>query len=435
VATASATAHMAAMDRSLPGIDGISASAPGTIREALSISSAADREPTADIRPPDDPGFALYVHWPFCLAKCPYCDFNSHVRRSVDHDRFRRALLSELDHAAALAPGRRLRSIFFGGGTPSLMAPETVAAVIERASRHWPFEPGIEITLEANPGSVEVAKFRALADAGVNRASLGVQSLDDGALRFLGRIHDAREARRGVETALACFARVSLDLIYARPQQTAAAWRRELREAVALGTGHISAYQLTIEPGTRFWTLHRSGRLAMPDPEEQAELFELTGVELARAGFRRYEVSNHARPGEECQHNLVYWRYGEYAGIGPGAHGRLAGPGGRIATRTERLPERWLRRVESCGHGIVEAQPVPPREQALEYLLVGLRLAEGIDLGRLARLAGGDTADLLDAEAVDRFCGDGLLARRDGRLRVTAQGLLLLDSLLARILR
>ncbi len=435
MAAASATAHMAAMDRSLPGIDGISASAPGTVREALPISSAADPEPSAEIRAPEDPGFALYVHWPFCLAKCPYCDFNSHVRDAVDHARFRRALLSELDHAAALAPGRRLRSIFFGGGTPSLMAPETVAAVIEHASRPWPFEPGIEITLEANPGSVEVAKFRALADAGVNRVSLGVQSLDDGALRFLGRIHDAREARRAVETALACFSRASLDLIYARPGQTAAVWRRELREAVALGTGHISAYQLTIEPGTRFWPLHRSGRLTMPDPEEQAALFELTGAELERAGFHRYEVSNHARPGEECRHNLVYWRYGEYAGIGPGAHGRLAGPLARIATRTERLPERWLRRVEALGHGIVEEQPVPPRDQALEYLLVGLRLAEGVDLGRLARLAGGDTADLLDSEAVNRFCGDGLLACRDGRLRATGQGLLLLDGLLARILR
>jgi oxygen-independent coproporphyrinogen-3 oxidase len=382
-----------------------------------------------------DPGFALYVHWPFCLAKCPYCDFNSHVREAVDHARFRRALLTELAQFAERAPGRRLRSIFFGGGTPSLMPPETVAAVIEQASRHWRFEPGIEITLEANPGSVDVARFRAFAASGVNRMSLGVQALDDTVLRFLGRLHDAADARRAVEAALRCFARVSVDLIYARPGQTLAAWRRELREAVALGPRHISAYQLTIEPGTRFWTLHQTGRLTLPDGEVQAALFELTASELARAGLSRYEVSNHAAPGEECRHNLVYWRYGEYVGIGPGAHGRFVGPEGRLATRTERLPERWLRQVERRGHGVVEEQLVPPRTQALEYVLVGLRLAEGLDLARVVELAGGDGDDLLDAEAIDALCRDGLLERQGDWLRASEQGLLLLDSLLARIVR
>lgn len=375
------------------------------------------------------------MHWPFCRAKCPYCDFNSHVRRSVDHDRWRRALLAELDQVARLAPERRLRSIFFGGGTPSLAEPATVAAVVERAARRWPFEPGIEITLEANPNSAEAAKFRAFAQAGVNRISLGVQSLRDDALAFLGRVHDAGEARRAVEAALASVPRVSVDLIYARPGQSVRDWRRELREAVALGPGHLSAYQLTIEPGTRFHTLQRTGRLAMPDQDLQAALFEVTQEELSGAGFVRYEVSNHARPGEECRHNLVYWRYGTYAGIGPGAHGRLAGNGVRLATVAERLPERWLRRVEKHGHGIVAEEPIGPREQALEYLLVGLRLAEGVDLARLARLAGGEPASVLDVEQVARFRSSGLIEIAEGRLRVGERGVNVLDWLLARIVR
>lgn len=375
------------------------------------------------------------MHWPFCAAKCPYCDFNSHVRRAIDHARWRRALLAELDHMAARIGGRRLRSVFFGGGTPSLMAPETVAALLERAAEHWVFGPEVEVTLEANPGSVDVAHFRAFRAAGVNRVSLGIQSLDDAALRFLGRLHDAAAARQAVATALACFSRVSLDLIYARPEQTVASWRRELRAAVALGPGHISAYQLTIEPGTHFHTLHRTGQLILPDEDVQAALFEATKEELSAAGFARYEVSNHARPGEECRHNLVYWRYGEYAGIGPGAHGRLRLAGGRLATVTERLPERWLRKVEAEGHGIVDETVLAAHEQALEYLLLGLRLTEGIDLRRLAQLAGGNAARVLDFEAVAACRALGLLASDGERLRVTERGLLALDRLLAQIAR
>ncbi|GBD44612.1 Oxygen-independent coproporphyrinogen-III oxidase-like protein YqeR [bacterium HR40] len=400
----------------------------------IASPATADRLPGTEPESPGDPGFALYVHWPFCLAKCPYCDFNSHVRQGVAQERFRRALLAELDHFAARTPGRRLRSIFFGGGTPSLMPPETVAAVIERAEMHWPFEGQIEITLEANPSSVETAKFRALASAGVNRVSLGVQSLDDLALRFLGRLHDAAEARRAVETALSCFSRVNLDLICGRPGQTVEAWRSELRQALAFGTGHLSCYQLTIEPGTRFFTLWRRGELALPCEERQAELWLATEEEAARAGLFRYEVSNHARPGEECRHNLVYWRYGEYVGIGPGAHGRLCWAGSRVATRTERLPERWLSRVERQGHGTVEEEQLSPRAQALEYLLLALRLAEGVDLHRLAALAGGHALSFLDVGAIERYAAAGLLELRGEKLRASPRGMLMLDRLLVDIL-
>src|SRR5262252_8891286 len=274
------------------------------------------------MRADDHPGFGLYVHWPFCLSKCPYCDFNSHVREAIDHERWRDALLLELDHYAADTPARRLTSIFFGGGTPSLMAPDTVAAVIERAARHWPFAPDIEITLEANPTSVEAGKFAGFRSAGVNRVSLGVQALNDADLKFLGRHHSAAEARAAIEIARRSFRRHSFDLIYARPGQSAAAWRAELAEAIALAGDHLSVYQLTIEPETVFGAAHRRGELQVPEEEDAAALYELTQELLGAAGLPAYEISNHARPGEESRHNLAYWRYRTYAGIGPGAHGR-----------------------------------------------------------------------------------------------------------------
>src|SRR5262245_38165171 len=281
----------------------------------------------------DDPGFGLYVHWPFCLSKCPYCDFNSHVRAAIDHSRWRAALLRELDHYAAHTRGRRLTSIFFGGGTPSLMEPATVAAVIERAAEHWPLASDVEITLEANPTSVEAGKFAAFRTSGVNRVSLGVQALNDADLKFLGRHHSAAEARAAIDIARRHFARYSFDLIYARPGQSAAAWRSELAEAVGLAGDHLSVYQLTIEPETVFGAAHRRGELAVPREEEAAALFELTQERLGEAGLPAYEISNHARPGGESRHNLTYWRYGDYVGIGPGAHGRLTVGSEKLATR------------------------------------------------------------------------------------------------------
>ena len=342
-------------------------------------------------------GFALYVHWPFCKAKCPYCDFNSHVRAGVDHERWRRALLAELDHFAALTPGHRLDSIFFGGGTPSLMAPATVAAVIDSAVRHWRPAPGIEITLEANPTSVEAERFRGFRAAGVNRVSLGVQALDDADLRFLGREHSVAEALAAVELAAANFPRHSFDLIYARPGQTMTAWEAELRRALDLAAGHLSLYQLTIEPGTRFHAMVEQGRLVPLDEDVQAALYEQTQALLGAAGLPAYEISNHARPGQESRHNLVYWRYGDYVGIGPGAHGRLTLDGTRLATRTLRVPERWLAAVESDGNGEEPREQVDAGPQLVEALMMGLRLTEGIPLARLERIGGRSWRDGIDA--------------------------------------
>ncbi|HWK36138.1 radical SAM family heme chaperone HemW [Sphingomonas sp.] len=365
------------------------------------------------------PPLALYVHWPFCVSKCPYCDFNSHVRDQVDQARWRDALLADLAHEAAALPGRRLGSIFFGGGTPSLMPPETVAAVLDAAERAWGFDEAIEITLEANPSSVEAARFGDLAAAGVNRVSLGLQALDDAALAFLGRAHDVREGLAALDTAQAAFARVSFDLIYARPGQSLPEWEAELARALAFGTEHLSLYQLTIEPGTRFATLAAKGQLAIPDGDDAAELFELTAAMTAAAGLPRYEVSNHARPGAESRHNLAYWRYRDYAGIGPGAHGRRAG----LATLRRKKPENWLTAVDRNGHGTESEEPLDPRTRAMEALLMGLRLAEGI------------TPDpaILDQRAVDRLAAQGLLVRDGARLRVTDAGMLLLDGVLREI--
>ncbi len=364
---------------------------------------------------------ALYVHWPFCVSKCPYCDFNSHVREDVDQSRWRDALLADLAHEAAALPGRRLGSIFFGGGTPSLMPPATVAAVLDAAERAWGFDDGIEITLEANPSSVEAARFVDLAAAGVNRVSLGLQALDNDALAFLGRAHDVTEGLAALDTAQAAFKRVSFDLIYARPGQTPAAWDAELTRALTFGTEHLSLYQLTIEPGTRFATLAAKGELAIPDGDDAAELFELTNAMTAAAGLPRYEVSNHARPGAESRHNLTYWRYGEYAGIGPGAHGRRHG----LATLRRKKPENWLTAVDRNGHGLESEEPLAPRDRALEALLMGLRLTEGIV----------PDPEIIDDAAIARLIDQGLMARAGDRIATTEAGILLLDGVLATIAR
>jgi oxygen-independent coproporphyrinogen-3 oxidase len=364
---------------------------------------------------------ALYIHWPFCVSKCPYCDFNSHVRASVDQEAWREALLADLAWEAGQLPGRTLGSIFFGGGTPSLMPPATVAALIEAAEAHWGFAPDVEITLEANPSSVEAARFANLAAAGVNRVSLGLQSLDDGALRFLGRAHDSGEGLAALEVAQREFDRVSFDLIYALPGQEETAWASELERALAFGTGHISLYQLTIEPGTRFAAMAAKGELPVPDPDRGAALYELTGAMTEAAGLPAYEISNHARPGEESRHNLTYWRYGDYAGVGPGAHGRRGG----AATRRHRKPENWLAAIGRRGNGIEEETLLDPRDQAVEALLMGLRLSEGVALGRVR--------DRLDTAAVERLEQQGLVELAQARLRATPAGMLLLDSLLAEI--
>jgi putative oxygen-independent coproporphyrinogen III oxidase len=377
-----------------------------------------------------DAGFALYVHWPFCKAKCPYCDFNSHVRGGVDHGRWVRALVAELDHFADLAPNRALRSIFFGGGTPSLMEPATVAAVIDRAAQRWRFATDIEITLEANPTSVDADRFLGFRAAGVNRVSLGVQALNDKDLAFLGREHDTAEALAAVTLAAKVFPRHSFDLIYARPAQTAADWRAEVRRALDHANGHLSLYQLTIEPGTRFHAMALQGSLRLLDPDLQASLYELTQEVLERAGLPAYEVSNHARPGQESRHNLVYWRYGDYVGIGPGAHGRLSLVGDRLATRTMRVPERWLAAVEANGSGEEPRESVPADAQLLELLMMGLRLTEGVPLGRIEQVAGRPLRRCVDEVGLDRALAAGWLELRRDRLVATAAGRQRLDGVL-----
>ena len=369
---------------------------------------------------PAPDGLALYIHWPFCVSKCPYCDFNSHVRDSVDQELWREALLADLAHEARAAPDATLTSIFFGGGTPSLMPPKTVAALIGGAARHWRFADGIEITLEANPSSVEAARFADLAAAGVNRVSLGLQSLGDESLRFLGRPHDAAQGLAALDTAQRAFDRVSFDLIYAVPGQSEAAWEDELGRALAFGTPHLSLYQLTIEPGTRFAALAAKGELEPVDPDHAATLYELTQSMTEAGGVPAYEISNHARPGEESRHNLAYWRYDAYSGVGPGAHGRRRG----AFTRRHRKPENWLSAIARNGHGIEEESSVAPFE-AVEAVLMGLRLREGVQLAPVAAA--------LDLDAVARLEAQGLLDRDDSRLRTTRRGALLLDSILAEI--
>jgi putative oxygen-independent coproporphyrinogen III oxidase len=373
-------------------------------------------------------GFGVYVHWPFCAAKCPYCDFNSHVRTAVDQDRWRRALVAEVRAVAVEVPDRTVDTVFFGGGTPSLMPPETVDAVMSAVREAWTLAPDAEVTLEANPTSVDAGRFRGYRDAGVNRLSMGVQALNDADLRALGRRHDVAEALHAFTIARTVFSRVSFDLIYARQYQDTAAWQAELGRAVGLAIDHLSLYQLTIEPDTRFGDLAERGRLrGLPDAGRAAELYEATGEICTRAGLGAYEISNHARPGAECRHNLVYWRYGDYAGIGPGAHGRLTIKD-RVATAAIRSPEAWIAAVEQTGSGMAERTPLAPPDQATEMLMMGLRLAEGVDLARYAALAGAQPGGLHELGHL------GLVAVEGARLWVTAAGRPVLDAVLRRLL-
>jgi oxygen-independent coproporphyrinogen-3 oxidase len=375
--------------------------------------------PTPGPSPEGEGGIALYVHWPFCVSKCPYCDFNSHVRASVDQSQWRDALLADLRHEAAAWPHGPVSSIFFGGGTPSLMEPATVEALVAAAERLWGLMPTVEITLEANPSSVEAARFADLAAGGVNRVSLGLQSLDDAALRFLGRAHDVGEGLAALETAQRHFARVSFDLIYALPAQSEAAWEAELTRALAFGTGHLSLYQLTVEPGTRFAALAARGELDEAEPDHAAALYEATQALTQAAGLPAYEISNHARPGEESRHNLTYWRYRTYLGVGPGAHGRRGG----LATRRHRKPENFLSALARHGSGLAEETPLTTRDRASEALLMGLRLREGVPLEAVG--------PALDLAAVERLERQGFVRRGAGRLRALRP--LLLDAILAEI--
>ena len=373
--------------------------------------------------------FAVYVHWPFCLSKCPYCDFNSHVRHNgIDEARFVRAFASEIAATADRVPGRTVSSIFFGGGTPSLMQPASVEAILDAIGQHWTIAPDAEVTLEANPTSVEASRFRGYRVAGVNRVSLGVQALDDASLKELGRLHTVQEALDAVAIARANFERYSFDLIYARPRQTLDSWASELTRALDEAGDHLSLYQLTIEPETPFFGLHAAGKLKVPDEDLARDLYDLTQAVCANAGFPRYEISNHARPGGECRHNLIYWRGQDYAGVGPGAHGRLTINGRRFATETDKRPESWLMRVEGTGTGLIVDEKLTAVENADEFLLMGLRLAEGIDPKRYAALAGRS----LDPDRIALLREEGAIAvDGDGRLRVTQAGFPVLDAVVA----
>lgn len=384
---------------------------------------------------PDDrtPGFGVYVHWPFCAAKCPYCDFNSHVRHQpVDQQRFAAAFAAELATMRARTGPRAVTSVFLGGGTPSLMKPETVGAVLDAIAANWTVPAGIEVTLEANPSSVEADRFRGYRTAGVNRVSLGVQALNDADLKFLGRLHNVEEALHAIGLAREIFPRLSFDLIYARPGQTPEAWEKELEEAIGHAADHLSLYQLTIEEGTPFHALHAAKKFAIPDGDHAAELYAITQEITAARGLPAYEVSNHAKPGAESRHNLTYWRYGEYVGVGPGAHGRFVENGRRVVTIAERMPETWANLVEAKGHGIVDGELLSRSEEADEFLLMGLRLAEGIDLARYELLSGRSLA----ADRVSVLRDEGLVAPvGNSRLRATPQGMIVLDAVVADLAR
>lgn len=380
-----------------------------------------------------DQDLAFYIHWPFCLAKCPYCDFNSHVRPVIDQARFGAALRLELATEAARLGPRRLRSVFFGGGTPSLMDPATVGALLDDAARHFTVAEDIEITLEANPTSIETRRLAGFRAAGVNRISVGIQSLDDHALRMLGRQHSAREAVAALEIARALFPRLSFDLIYARPGQDEAAWRAELAAALSIAADHLSLYQLTIEPATPFEALYRQGAIVLPDADLAAELYAMTEEECARVGLLAYEVSNYAAPGSESRHNLAYWRYQDYAGIGPGAHGRILVDGGLHATRRHRAPEIWAGKVERDGHGLTDDEVILPEERAREALLMGLRLRDGINLTYFRVRTGRTLEQSVDIETLEQCLTEGYLVRSDGALAATAEGRIRLNALLGRL--
>jgi oxygen-independent coproporphyrinogen-3 oxidase len=377
----------------------------------------------------DAQAFGLYIHWPFCLSKCPYCDFNSHVRHAaIDEARFVRAFEREIETIAARAPGRTVSTVFFGGGTPSLMQPSSVQAILDAAAKHWSIAPDVEVTLEANPTSVEAERFKGFRAAGVNRVSLGVQALDDPSLKELGRLHSAQEALDAVAIARKNFERYSFDLIYARPRQSIADWTAELERAISYAAEHLSLYQLTIEPETPFFGLHAAGKIAVPDDDLARDLYDATQEICGKHGLPAYEISNHARPGAQCRHNLVYWRGHEYAGIGPGAHGRLDIGGRRYATATEKRPEAWLMRVEANGHGMTVDETLTGDERADEFLLMGLRLAEGIDPLRFERLAGRP----LDPKRISILRSEGAVEMTpQGHLRVTQACFPLLDAVVA----
>jgi oxygen-independent coproporphyrinogen-3 oxidase len=380
--------------------------------------------------PTRDVGFGVYVHWPFCASKCPYCDFNSHVRHQpVDQERFLAAFRREIAHTAARIPGRTVTSIFFGGGTPSLMRPETVGAILDAVGGAWSVHPEAEVTLEANPTSVDAGRFRGYRQAGINRVSLGVQALNDPDLRRLGRMHSVEEALAAVRIAASIFERYSFDLIYARPGQTPQAWGAELEQAIAHAVEHLSLYQLTIEPGTWFERLHAAGKIAVPDEETGRALYDVTQEVCGKHGLPAYEISNHARPGAESRHNLLYWRYGEYAGIGPGAHGRLVTGNARLATSTEKHPETWLERVERDGHGIVEEEVLTAEAEGDEFLLMGLRLKEGIDARRYEAFAGRS----LKESRVRNLAEEGLIRLDGARLAVTPKGFPVLNAVIAEL--
>jgi len=376
-----------------------------------------------------EPGFGVYIHWPFCAAKCPYCDFNSHVRhQAIDQPRFVSAFLKEMETMRSLSGPKTVTSIFIGGGTPSLMDPATVDAILSGITRFWHVPDGIEITMEANPSSVEATRFRGYRAAGVNRVSLGVQALNDRDLKFLGRLHNVEDALKAIHLAREIFPRMSFDLIYARPDQTVEGWEAELKQAISYAVDHLSLYQLTIEEGTPFYGLHKAGKLVVPDGDQSALLYEATQDITAAHGMPAYEVSNHARPGAESRHNLTYWRYGDYAGIGPGAHGRLSIGADKLATATERNPEGWLKLVEDHGHGMVDRELLGRDEQADELLLMGLRLREGVDLARWHALSGRE----LDPKREEALLEHGFIERLgNSRLRCTPSGMLVLDAVVA----
>lgn len=378
--------------------------------------------------------FGIYVHWPFCRSKCPYCDFNSHVRERIDETAWRDALVQAIDQQAARTPGRTVDSVFFGGGTPSLMDPKTTGAVLERIARNWTLSPDAEITLEANPTSAEANSFAGFRAAGVNRLSLGVQALDAASLRFLGRQHDAAEARAAIALAARHFQRYSFDLIYARPGQTIASWRAELAEAVAMAADHLSVYQLTIEQGTAFYAAHARGDFVLPDEDLADDLFDATQADLAAMGLPAYEISNHARPGSESRHNKVYWRYGDYVGVGPGAHGRLTLDGAKLATRQIKTPELWLASLQEGGDGMAEQVPTPREDRLTEMLMMGLRLVEGIPRARFLREAGGEPETVLNPRGLADLIDGGFVTLDDDRLTATIKGRPVLNALLAKLL-